>query len=190
MRRLVAAFCLSCLCVTIVPERAGASWEQLKQDGRVALVRHADAPGSGDPPGWRIGDCTTQRNLSERGRAQARALGEEFRAKAIPVGKVVSSQWCRTIETARLMNLGDVEEVSAFNNAYVLRDQRASLRQEARDFIASWRGPGVLVVVTHGENIALLTGISPASGEIVVVQAAAELPDRLPVIVRIAPGSS
>jgi phosphohistidine phosphatase SixA len=189
MRWLAAAFCL-CLCAVNVPESAGASWDELKQDGRVALVRHADAPGAGDPPGWRIGDCRTQRNLSERGRAQARALGERFRAQAVPVGKVVSSQWCRTIETARLMNLGDVEQSAAFNNAHVLSGQRLQLAADGRAYVKAWRGPGVLVVVTHGANIALLTGVSPAQGEIVVVQPAAELPDRLPVIARIAPGSS
>ena len=160
------------------------------QDGRVALIRHADAPGAGDPRGWRIGDCKTQRNLSERGRAQARALGDRFRAQAVPVGKMVSSQWCRTAETARLMNLGAVEEVAAFNNAYVLWEKRAQLAADARAYLAGWRGPGVLVVVTHGDNIELLTGINPAQGEIVVVAAAAELPERLPVIARIAPGSS
>jgi phosphohistidine phosphatase SixA len=189
MRWLAAAFCL-CLCAVNVPESAGASWDELKQDGRVALVRHADAPGAGDPPGWRIGDCRTQRNLSERGRAQARALGERFRAQAVPVGKVVSSQWCRTIETARLMNLGDVEQSAAFNNAHVLSGQRLQLAADGRAYVQAWRGPGVLVVVTHGANIALLTGVSPAQGEIVVVQPAAELPDTLPVIARIAPGSS
>lgn len=189
MRWLAATFCL-CLCAVNVPGSAGASWDELRRDGRVALVRHADAPGAGDPPGWKIGDCKTQRNLSERGRAQARALGEQFRAHRVPVGKVVSSQWCRTIETARLMNLGDVEESAAFNNAYVLWEKRAQLAADARSYLASWRGPGVLVVVTHGDNIQLLTGITPAQGEIVVVQAAAELPDRLPVITRIAPGAS
>lgn len=189
MRWLAAVFCL-CLCAVNAPDSAGASWDELRRDGRVALVRHADAPGTGDPHGWKIGECKTQRNLSDRGREQARALGRAFRAQRVPVGKVVSSQWCRCAETARLMALGEVEEIAAFNNAYLLRDNRASLRRDARAFISVWRGPGALVVVTHGDNIELLTGINPAQGEIVVVQAAAELPDRLPVIARIAPGTS
>jgi phosphohistidine phosphatase SixA len=176
--------------MTLAPPQAGASWDQLKQEGRVALVRHADAPGVGDPPGWRLDDCRTQRNLSERGRAQARAMGERFRAQAVPIGRVVSSQWCRAVETARLMNLGEPVRVAAFNNAYVLSEKRAQLTADARVYLTSWRGPGVLVVVTHGDNIALLTGVMPSQGEIVVVQAAAQLPERLPVITRIAPGSS
>jgi uncharacterized Rossmann fold enzyme len=67
--------------------------------------------------------------------------------------------------------------------------RRAQLKADARAYLAAWRGPGVLVVVTHGDNIALLTGIDPAQGEIVVVQAAAELPEKLPVIARIASGT-
>jgi phosphohistidine phosphatase SixA len=189
MRWLAAVFCL-CLCAVNAPGSAGASWDELRRDGRVALVRHTDAPGTGDPPGWKIGECKTQRNLSHRGREQARALGQAFRAQAVPVRKVVSSQWCRCTETARLMNIGEVEEVTAFNNVYLLRAQRARITADARAYLAAWRGPGVLVVVTHGDNIELLTGINPAQGEIVVVQAAAELPDRLPVIARIAPGTS
>jgi phosphohistidine phosphatase SixA len=193
MQRIATACWLVCLSAVILaaPADAGASpWAELKQDGRVALVRHADAPGSGDPPGWRLDDCRTQRNLNERGRAQAGALGDAFRMQAVPIGKIVSSQWCRCVETARLMTLGDVEEVAAFNNAHVLSGQRPQLAADGRAYVQAWRGPGVLVVVTHGANIALLTGITPAPGEIVVVQAAAELPDRLPVIARIAPGTS
>jgi phosphohistidine phosphatase SixA len=187
--RWFAIMCLFALAATFADLARASPWLELMQDGRVALVRHADAPGVGDPPGWRLGDCKTQRNLSDRGRAQARALGERFRARMIPVGKVVSSQWCRAAETARLMNLGEVDQVAAFNNAFVLWEKRAQLNADARAYLKSWRGPGVLVVATHGDNIQLLTGINPAQGEIVIVQPAVKSPDRLPVIARIAAGS-
>lgn len=186
--RPVAIGCLFASALAFSGNAQASSWSELRQDGRVALVRHADAPGTGDPAGWRLGDCGTQRNLSERGRAQARALGERFRAQGVPVGRIVSSRWCRTVETARLMNLGEFDQVAAFDNAFVLREQRAQLNAAARSYLASWRGPGVLIVVTHGDNIALLTGVTPAQGEVVVVQAAAEPPDGLlPVIARIPP---
>ena len=147
-----------------------AGWALLKSDGVIALVRHADAPGVGDPQGYRLDDCSTQRNLSEKGRAQSRALGEAFRARAVPVGKVMSSQWCRCLDMARLMDVGAVEQVSAFNNAFVLSSQRDALTRNARAVLSQWTGPGALVVVTHGDNIALLTGVNPAQSEIVIVR--------------------
>ncbi len=107
-----------------------ADWSVLKEPGTIALIRHADAPGVGDPEGWRLDDCSTQRNLSERGRRQARALGEAFRANAVAVEKIIASQWCRAVETATLMQLGPVDQQSAFNNAYVL--VRETRRIDAR----------------------------------------------------------
>ncbi len=146
------------------------AWAALRGDGRVALIRHASAPGpSGDPKNLRLDDCKTQRNLSEQGRAQARALGDLFRAQHVKIGKVVSSQWCRTRQTAELMNIGPVEEAPTFNNAFVLSERRAELTEGAREAIAAWRGPGTLVVATHGANILALLGVSPAEGEVVVV---------------------
>jgi phosphohistidine phosphatase SixA len=147
-----------------------AAWAALRRGGAVvALMRHADAPGAGDPPGWRLDDCATQRNLSAQGRADARAIGQKLRAERVPIAKVLSSPWCRCRDTATLMNLGPVQPEPTFSNAFVLSEQRAALTEGARKLIGRWRGPGSLVVVTHGANILALTGHSPASGEIVVV---------------------
>jgi phosphohistidine phosphatase SixA len=162
-----------------------ADWSVLKAPGTIALIRHADAPGVGDPKGWRLDDCSTQRNLSERGRQQARALGDAFRAKAIAPEKIVASEWCRTIETATLMQLGPVERQSAFNNAYVLYGQRADLTLAARQTLSGWNGEGLLVVVTHGDNIELLAGVMPSQGEIVAVRRDPGNPERLIVVGRI-----
>jgi broad specificity phosphatase PhoE len=162
-----------------------ADWSVLKEPGTIALIRHADAPGVGDPPGWRLGNCRTQRNLSERGRRQARALGEAFRANVIVPAKIVASEWCRAIETATLMQLGPVERQSAFNNAYVLSGQRAELTLAAREMLSDWNGEGLLVVVTHGDNIQLLAGIMPSQGEIVAVRQDPANPERLTVVGRI-----
>jgi phosphohistidine phosphatase SixA len=146
-------------------------WPALGPDG-IVLFRHADAPGTGDPPQFRLGDCGTQRNLGERGRAQAQALGARFRAANIAVGQVLSSQWCRTRDTAELAFPGRVQEAPAFNS-FFNEDAAQSARQTAaaRAVLAAWRGPGVLVVVTHQVNITALTGIFPASGEGIVVRA-------------------
>lgn len=173
-RRALLAFALVAGTVAWMPTaRAGedAAWDALRRgDGAIALVRHADAPGTGDPPGWRLDDCATQRNLSERGRAQAKALGERLRQRGVRAGKVISSPWCRCLDTARLMDLGPVTVEPAFSNAFVLNDRRDELAAAGGKVLRGWRGPGLLVVVTHGSNILALTGRSPASGEIVVMK--------------------
>lgn len=151
-----------------------ATWSALREGGVVALMRHGDAPGVGDPPGWRLDDCATQRNLSERGRAEARAVGVRLRAERIAIGRVVSSPWCRCVDTATLADVGPVQVEPAFANAFVLRERRDALSERGRAVIAGWRGPGVLLVVTHGENIQALTGRSPAPAEVVVVAPGAD----------------
>jgi phosphohistidine phosphatase SixA len=150
---------------------AADAWKALRAGGHVALMRHADAPGgAGDPPGFRVDDCVTQRNLSEKGRADAEKIGSQLKREGIAFAKVLSSPWCRCIDTAKLMNLGTVETEATFGNVVVLRDQREALTAGARALIAKWTARGNLLVLTHGANIAALTMISPASGEIVVVR--------------------
>jgi broad specificity phosphatase PhoE len=153
-----------------------ATWSALRQDGSVALMRHAEAPGpAGDPPGFKLDDCATQRNLSAKGKADATAVGEKILAERISIGKVLSSPWCRCVDTANLMNVGAVQVAPTFGNVVVLTDRRAELTQGARAVIRDWKGPGALLVVTHGANIQALTGgYNPASGEIVVVSAKAD----------------
>lgn len=169
---------------------AAALWARLKQGGAIALIRHAEAPGgAGDPAGFKPDDCSTQRNLSETGRSQARQLGERFRANGVAAQKVLASEWCRTRETASLMALGPVEEAPTFNNAYVLHDRRQALTEGARAFIAGWKGPGTLVIVTHGANILPLTGIQPGEAEIVVVAPDPGAPEKHRTLGRIPLGS-
>jgi phosphohistidine phosphatase SixA len=155
------------------PARADdtVAWAALRAGAHVALMRHADAPGgAGDPPGFRLEDCATQRNLSDKGRADAAKIGARLKAEGIRIEKILSSPWCRCMETARLLQLGPVEAAPAFSNVFVLRDQMESLTAGARTVIDAWKGRGILLVVTHGANIFALTGVSPASGEIVVVR--------------------
>lgn len=155
-----------------------AMWTKLREGGRVAPIRHAQTPGgAGDPAGFRLDDCGTQRNLSEQGRAQA-----------VPVERIASSQWCRTLETARLLDLGPVEDAPTFNNAYVLSAERDRLTAGAREAIGAWLGRGTLIVVSHGANILPLTRIHPGEGEIVVVEPDPGSPDRLKVLGRIGLG--
>jgi phosphohistidine phosphatase SixA len=154
-----------------------AAWAALRAGGHAALMRHADAPGGvGDPPGFKLDDCATQRNLSDRGRADAAAIGVRLKSEGIAFERILSSPWCRCMDTARLLDLGPVETERTFSNVVVLSDQREALTQGARGLLAAWKGPGTLLVVTHGANIRALTGISPASGEIVVVETGADGP--------------
>ena len=148
-----------------------AAWSALRAGGHVALMRHADAPGGvGDPPGFRIDDCATQRNLSAKGRADAKRIGARLKSEGIAVDQILASPWCRCIDTATLLELGPVEAAPTFGNVVVLRDQTEALTAGARAVIGKWTGRGNLLVVTHGANILALTSISPASGEIVVVR--------------------
>src|SRR5215218_753274 len=156
--------------VAVTPAAADASvaWEALRKGGYVALMRHGDAPGgAGDPAGFKLDDCSTQRNLIERGRAEAVAMGAQIRAKGISFTRIISSPWCRCVETAKLMDLGPVDIEPAFSNAFVLRDRRDELRRDATAILNTW-SHGTLMVVTHGANIQALSGVSPTSAEIVV----------------------
>ena len=97
-------------------------------------------------------------------------IGARLKAEGIAIEKILASPWCRCMETARLLKLGPVEAAPTFSNVVVLREQKESLTAGAGAIIDAWKGNGILLVVTHGANIFALTGISPASGEIVVVR--------------------
>ena len=144
------------------------AWAALVNGGHVALIRHGNAPPGygGDPPGFKIDDCATQRNLDEKGRAQARALGEVFRQRGVRADKILSSPWCRCLETGRLMALGPVDGTWAAAASERSRDRLAVLRE----MLGNWRGPGTLVVVTHALTVQALVGIMPEQAETVVVR--------------------
>ena len=93
-------------------------WDVLNKDGAIAIMRHALAPGTGDPSNFSLNECQTQRNLDQRGRAQARAIGRAFQERGVSFETILSSQWCRTLETAELLNLGPVTEAPALNSFF------------------------------------------------------------------------
>ena len=150
-------------------------WLALSQPGNVVLFRHATAPGIGDPANFELFDCSTQRNLNDKGRAEARQLGDRFRSRKIEVAAVVTSQWCRTRETARLAFGDVVKDEPAFNSTFRASGEISDAQTaQARALLAEWRGPGVLVVFSHQVNITALTGVYPASAEGVVLRLAAD----------------
>ncbi|UEM22553.1 histidine phosphatase family protein [Skermanella mucosa] len=174
-------FCLILLFAAF-PARADeqAAWAALEQGGHVALMRHAvTVPGVGDPPGFRLDDCATQRLLSDAGRDWARRLGADLRKRGAAAGRVLTSAWCRCVETAELMDLGPVEVFEPLNSFFGTGDDGARQTEAARELMAAWRGPGMLVLVTHQVNVTALTGIYPASGEIVVLRPGGEVVGRI-----------
>jgi broad specificity phosphatase PhoE len=147
-----------------------ALWRALGSKGHVALLRHAIAPGTGDPSEFAIGDCSTQRNLSEEGRKQAARIGARFRENGIETAQIFSSQWCRCLETARLLGLGPVTELPILNSFFQRPERRNRQTQALEAWLASQDLDGPLVLVTHQVNITALTGVYPASGELVVIR--------------------
>ncbi|MEO8249189.1 MAG: histidine phosphatase family protein [Burkholderiales bacterium] len=154
------------------PAQSGseAAWQALK-GGAIVLLRHANAPGVGDPPGFKLEDCATQRNVDADGQAQALAIGKAFAAHGVTVGAVWSSAWCRAKETAGLAFPGKVRLEPMFNSVFGDKTLESVKTPSARDLLLGWSGPGALVVVSHQVNIQALTGVAPRAGEGVVVKA-------------------
>jgi len=161
----------------------GELWQRLQAGGLVLLLRHAATdPGIGDPPGFELAQCGTQRNLSASGRRDAQALGAAVRAHGIPVGRVWSSRWCRCLDTARLA-FGQAEPVPLLDSLFQqdaahVRTATAALRGR---LVAPAAGTNT-VLVTHDINIRALVDESVAPGEVLVLRAA---PGRLEVLGRL-----
>jgi phosphohistidine phosphatase SixA len=164
-----------------------AAWTALAEGGHVALTRHARAPGrTPDPPGFRVEDCATQRGLDDRGRADAAALGAEFRRNAVKVARTLSSPWCRCLETARLM--GYTPEISdALYNLMGPNPDRDRQRRDFRAIVSGWRGPDTLLLVSHGVTIRFLTDLYPAEGEVIVLAPAPDEERGFRIVGRVAP---
>lgn len=171
------AFVAAALSWPAWPVLASSEVESLLRRGGVVIAfRHALAPGTFDPPNFKLGDCSTQRNLSDDGRAQARRIGEWFAARSLQPARVRSSPWCRCVDTAQLAfgqaptwaALGSPRGATEATNAESLRALRRELAQASRQ-------PGRFEAwVTHMFVLADLTGQNSSSGEGLVLQAAAD----------------
>ena len=168
----IASALVGALLVLALPGAAPASeqaWARLKAGGQVVLLRHAiTTPGVGDPPGMRLDDCSSQRNLTDEGRRHARQIGEAFRARGIVVERVLSSPWCRCIETAKLA-FGTAEIWTPLGNLYGRPEARPQQVSEMQRLVGQPRRQGNLVLVSHGSTISALTGVSLDTAEMVVV---------------------
>lgn len=144
-------------------------WDLLQSGGQVVLMRHAKTPpGSGEPPNFKLGDCTTQRNLSKEGRAQAEAIGQMFTQRGVRFGEVRSSQYCRCLDTAGLVaHHGDEEP--ALNNIPDDAPDRDARLDRVRTLAATKPRSGNTLLVTHQPIITALTKLTPAMGDMVIV---------------------
>jgi broad specificity phosphatase PhoE len=161
------------VCVWMISDAAAADaiWEALHAPGSVVVLRHSYAPGTFDPPDSKLEDCSTQRNLDDNGRAQARRIGEAFRAHGIAVGAVRSSPRCRCLDTARLA-FGQAEPWAVLQGALNNQELRRRHVAEIRKAIDAHRDGPPLVLVTHGSVVSDLTGLNVPMGAFVVLRRA------------------
>jgi phosphohistidine phosphatase SixA len=147
-------------------------WQALRSGDGVAMIRHALAPGGGDPDNFDINDCSTQRNLSDTGREQAKSIGQLFKDAEITEPRLYTSQWCRCRETAELMDLGEVSEQPLLNSFFQQYKQGTQQTADLQQWLSKQEvmTDKPLVLVTHQVNITGLSGVFPSSGEIVVIR--------------------
>lgn len=164
---LCAAFILLALCVVPIAIAGPSAFPP----GSVILLRHALAPGVGDPPEFSLHNCSTQRNLDARGRAQARLLGDALRAQGLHDARVYTSRWCRCRDTARLLGFAEPVDLPALDSFFARPAEREARMSALDAFLTALPpdGPPV-VLVTHQVNITALTGHVPASGGGVLLQ--------------------
>ena len=146
------------------------NWQPAKNGNKIILIRHALAPGGGDPPGFLINDCKTQRNLNQAGIDQSKKIGELFKNNDVLIDQVLSSQWCRCKDTAKYA-FGEYKEFTALNSTFQIPYNRNETKQlkELYSFVKNWDGKGKnLVLVTHYSIITAVTNAVPNSGEIVI----------------------
>jgi phosphohistidine phosphatase SixA len=149
-----------------------ALWDALRNGGHVALMRHSNAPGTGDPSNFSLRDCTTQRNLSEEGRRQSTKIGQRLLANGILGARVYSSQWCRCLDTARLIGMGHVTELPILNSFFQQSERESAQNQALVKWLAAQNLDQPPILVTHQVNITAISGVYPVSGEILIMRRA------------------
>ncbi len=174
MRCTFASVTLAALLSFLTPAAAAVDLvplSELAKPGRVLILRHAFAPGVGDTEYFSIRDCSTQRNLDSTGRAQAVELGRRLARAGVTRAKVYSSQWCRCLDTARLLDLGAVEELVPLNSFFSRPQDREGKLAALRTFLSKLPADGPpVVLVTHQVTISAFAGRGVASGSGVILE--------------------
>lgn len=143
--------------------------KELKEGGKLVFIRHAYAPGGGDPDDFNINICSTQRNLSNLGKEQAKKIGNYFASNEIPIDKVISSEWCRCKETA-LLGFKNFETnffLNSFYSSKFLKNKNQQIK-DLKIYIRNWKSKKNLVLITHYVVISEVLDYSSDSGEIII----------------------
>ncbi len=142
---------------------------ELKKGGKIIFIRHALAPGNGDPDNIDLKDCSTQRNLNLRGVEQSKEIGKFFKINKIPIDIVLSSEWCRCKDTAKYA-FNNFETFNALNSFYDEKFHKFKNKQmkELEEYISSWNSDKNLVLLTHFVVISEILNLSVSSGELAV----------------------
>jgi len=165
-----------------------AGLKALEAGGHVMMIRHGlTTPGVGDPRGFKLEDCATQRNLNDEGREESRRLGRLLRERGVKVGRVLTSEWCRSIETAELLGAGKVEKEHALNDLYGRPQNREPQLAALKKLIAEWKGPGALVLVSHSSIIGALLQENPGTAAGPVLVPAPDSKDGFKLVGQISP---
>lgn len=168
MSALMKSLLIAAILAAMPIATSAQDFSALQTPGAVGLMRHAVAPGTGDPVEFDLEDCTTQRTLDERGRAQAIATGQALREAGVSFDAVWTSQWCRARNTARLLDIGPVTEVAALNSHFAGRGNAKAQLEEMREKLSALPTGARILLVSHQVNIRALTGRSTRSGEILI----------------------
>ena len=162
------------------------AWTALREGRAVLMMRHALAPGTGDPGGFDVNDCSTQRNLNSVGREQARSWKPFLASRGITEARVFSSQWCRCMDTAREMDMGEVTEWPALNSFFRNRGDGDTQTRQTIALVNELEPGAAVILVSHQVNVTALTGVFPASNEGVIL--ALPLSENPTVLARVSPG--
>ena len=141
----------------------------LRDNGKIIFIRHAYAPGGGDPDGFDIANCASQRNLNSEGISQSKHIGKFFQENDIIIDKVLSSEWCRCKETAKYA-FNNYETKSFLNSFFSQKFAHNKDKQikELKEYVKNWNSKKNLVLITHFVVIREILNISTSSGEIVI----------------------
>lgn len=162
--------CLISATSTVLAAETHSLLKALSSENHFALVRHALAPGNGDPTNFDVNDCSTQRNLSDAGRSQAVNIGQTLKDNGIEKALVYTSQWCRCQETAQLLGFNSVVANSVLNSFYQRQENRQKQTDELEQWLVSMPLTQPVIMVTHQVNITSFTGVYPSSGDMVIVR--------------------
>ena len=173
MKNKIISLILKLFLLFIFTSQLNASeqaWNLTQEGNKIILIRHSLAPGGGDPAGFKIDDCKTQRNLNKKGINQSKKIGKLFKKNKVPIDQVLSSQWCRCKDTAKYA-FNNYKEFTALNSTFQSPHNKNEGKQlkELYNYVKKWSGNGKnLVLITHYSIITAVTNAVPSSGEIIV----------------------